>query len=94
MMNPSTAQHEAAWPSFDHNPLPPDRPSSDNKPLNRQARGRVAHGRNAGLGRALLAEREERGPGRCTRERDLNDASEGETRSVMLGLSPMAFTPL
>eukprot|EP00955_Chlamydomonas_euryale_P074221 361974-Chlamydomonas_euryale.AAC.4 len=51
------------------------RPSSNHKPLHHTARGREAHGRDASPGRALLAEREERGRGKCTRERHFNTFS-------------------
>eukprot|EP00955_Chlamydomonas_euryale_P059979 357565-Chlamydomonas_euryale.AAC.1 len=54
----SQEQEEMEMPSFDHDPLLST------------ARGREAHGRDAALGRALLAEREERGRRTCTRERD------------------------
>eukprot|EP00955_Chlamydomonas_euryale_P075119 362220-Chlamydomonas_euryale.AAC.8 len=61
-------------------------PSSDHNPLHCTARGREAHGRDAALGRALLAERGDKGLGKCTRERETS------TCSVTLGLSPAAFT--
>eukprot|EP00955_Chlamydomonas_euryale_P068850 360254-Chlamydomonas_euryale.AAC.2 len=51
------------------------RHSSNHKPLHRTARGRDAHGRDAAPGQALLAEREERRRGKCTRERHFNTFS-------------------
>eukprot|EP00955_Chlamydomonas_euryale_P107432 365766-Chlamydomonas_euryale.AAC.10 len=63
------------------------RPSSYHKPLHRTARGREGHGCDAALGRALLADRGEKGRGKCTRERETS------TWPVTLGLSPAAFMP-